>query len=88
MILHLCDKLGVCYTDNRNITRKHLCKDGLHLVESPKVILANSFLYYLSKCFLIGIYYRGYLLRDDITNTKLGIPKSSAADLEIFEFFT
>ena len=63
MIVHLCNKLGVCYVDNRNITRKHLWKDGLHLVESPKAILANSFLNYLSKCFLIGIHYRGYLLR-------------------------
>ena len=38
MILHLCNKLGICYVDNRNIRRKHLWKDGLHLVESGKVI--------------------------------------------------
>ena len=55
MIVNLCYKLGVCYVDNRNIRRKHLWKDGLHLVESGKVILANNFLSYLSKCFLIRI---------------------------------
>ena len=44
MISHLCNKLGICYVDNRNIRMKHLWKDGLHLVESGKVILANNFL--------------------------------------------
>ena len=43
MIVRLCNKLGLCYNDNRNIRRKHLWKDGLHLVESGKVILANVF---------------------------------------------
>ena len=55
MIVNHCCKLAVCYVDNRNIRRKHLWKDGLHLVESGKVILANNFLSYLSKCFLIRI---------------------------------
>ena len=59
VIVHLCYKLGVCYVDNRNIRRKHLWKDGLHLVESGKVILANNFLSYLSKCFLIQIHHPG-----------------------------
>ena len=43
MIVHLCNKLGICYVCNRNIRRKHLWKDDLHLVESGKVILANNF---------------------------------------------
>ena len=43
-IKHLCN-LDICYVDNRNIRMKHLWKDGLHLVESGKVILANNFLY-------------------------------------------
>ena len=59
MILHLCNKLGICYVDNRNIRMKHLWKDGLHLVESGKVILANNFLSSLSKCFLIRTHYLG-----------------------------
>ena len=65
MILHLCNKLGICYIDNINIRMKHLWKDGLHLVESGKVILANNFLSYLSKCFLICCVriIWGYLLR-------------------------
>ena len=58
MIVNLCYKLDVCYVDNRNI-RKHLWKDGLHLVASGKVILANNFLSYLSKCFLIRIHHPG-----------------------------
>ena len=44
MIVHICSKLGICYVDNRNIRREHLWKDGLHLVQSGKVILANNFL--------------------------------------------
>ena len=60
MIVHICHKLGVCYVNNRNIRRKHLWKDGLHLVESGKVILANNFfLSYLSKRFLIRIHHPG-----------------------------
>ena len=31
--------------------RKKLWKDGLRHVESGKVILANNFLFYSSKCF-------------------------------------
>ena len=58
MIVHLCNKLGLCYVDNQNIRRKHLWKDGLHFVESGKVILANNFLSYLSKC-LIRIHHPG-----------------------------
>ena len=59
MIVHLRSKLGICYVDNQNIRREHLWKDGLHLVESGKVILANNFLSYLSKCFLIRIHHPG-----------------------------
>ena len=85
MIVHLYYKLGVCYVDNRNIRRKYLWKDGLHLVESGKVILANNFLSYLSKCTHTSS--GGIYLDDDIRNTKLGISvsKSSAADLEMLQ---
>ena len=47
MIEHLCNKLGICHVDNRNMRRKHLWKDGLHLFESAKIILANNFFSYL-----------------------------------------
>ena len=60
MIVHLCYKLGACYVDNRNIRRKHLWKDGLHLVESGKVILANNLLSYLGfNVFSIRIHHPG-----------------------------
>ena len=88
MILHLCNKLGICYVDNRNIRMKHLWKDGLHLVESGKVILANNFLSYLSKCFFNTYTSSGVIyLDDDIRNTKLdlSVSKSSAADLEMLQ---
>ena len=84
MIVHLCNKLGICYIDNRNIRRKHFWKDGLHFVEPGKVILENNFLSYLSKTHTSsGVFY----LDDDIRNTKLGISvaKSSAADLEMLQ---
>ena len=88
MIVHLYYKLGVCYVDNRNIKRKYLWKDGLHLVESGKVILANNFLSYLSKYFLIRIQHPGvFTVDDDIRNTKLriSVSKNSAADLEMLQ---
>ena len=88
MIVHLYYKLGVCYVDNRNISRKHLWEDGLHLVESGKVILANNFLSYLSKYFLIRIQHPGvFTVDDDIRNTKLriSVAKNSAADLEMLQ---
>ena len=87
MIVHLCNKLGVCYVDNRNVKRKHLWKDGLHLVESCKVILANNFYLTYVNVFNThtpsGVIY----LDDDIRNTKLGISisRSSAADLEMLQ---
>ena len=59
MILHLGNKLGICYIGNRNIRMKHFWKDCLHLVESDKVILANNVLSYLSKCFLIRTHHLG-----------------------------
>ena len=36
------------YIDNSRITQDHLYKDGLHLLESGKVILARNFTYYLN----------------------------------------
>ena len=57
-ILYLTDKHSVLYqsTDiaynegfgfinNINITSQYLWKDGLHLIESGKVILANNFIH-------------------------------------------
>ena len=81
MTVHLCNKLGISYVDNRNIRRKHLRKDGLHLVESGKVDLANKMFFNTHTSF--GVIY----LDDDIRNIKLGISvsKSSEADLEMFQ---
>ena len=35
------------FIDNDNITEQHLWKDGIHLKENGKNILANNYLYYL-----------------------------------------
>ena len=43
MIVDLRNKLGMYYIDRTNIRGKHLWKDGLHLVKSGKVIVANNF---------------------------------------------
>ena len=59
MIERLCNKIGIFYIENRNIRRKHFWKDGLHIVESVKVVLASKFLSYLSKCFSIRIDHPG-----------------------------
>ena len=36
------------FIDNRKIKRGHLFRDGLHLLESSKVILADNFIYCLN----------------------------------------
>ena len=58
MIEQLGNKLGICYLDNRNIRRKHLWKDTLHLHGSGKVILTNHLFVFL---FLIRIYHPGVI---------------------------
>ena len=42
---------GVNLIDNRNIKGRHLYRDGLHLLESGKRILANNSITYLNKKF-------------------------------------
>ena len=75
--LYLCIKLGICYEDNSNARRKHLWKDGLHLVESGKVILASKFFSYLRKCFFnTHTSSEGIYLDDYIRNAKPGVSAS------------
>ena len=37
------------YVDNRNIRGKHFYKDGLHLMEEGKIILARNLIFCLNK---------------------------------------
>ena len=40
--------------DNSKMKRDHLFRDGLHLLESGKVILANDFIYYLNSIYSVN----------------------------------
>ena len=41
-LVSLCKRLEINYIDNRNIRETHLFKDGLHLLDTGKQILANN----------------------------------------------
>ena len=49
VIQNFCQKYGWFYVDNRNIGGKHLYKDGLHLMEEGKIILARNLVFCLNK---------------------------------------
>ena len=49
MIQNFCQNYGWFYVDNRNIRRKYLYKDGLHLMEEDKIILARNLIFCLNK---------------------------------------
>ena len=42
-LANVCKEMQVCFIDNRNITGFYLFRDGLHLLESRKMLLANNF---------------------------------------------
>ena len=47
-LVSLCKRLEINYTDNRNIRETHLFKDGLHLLDTGKRILANNLIFNLN----------------------------------------
>ena len=49
LIQKFCQEYGWFYVDNRNIRGKHLYKDGLHLMEEGKIILARNLIFCLNK---------------------------------------
>ena len=42
-LANVCKEMQVYFVDNRNITGFYLFRDGLHLLESGKMLLANNF---------------------------------------------
>ena len=48
----MCDANGYFYIDNGNITGNELFRDGLHLVESGKQLLAQNFVTNVTNSFL------------------------------------
>ena len=43
-----CMKYGFCFIDNGAVWEKDLWKDGIHLIESGRIIAANNLINYLS----------------------------------------
>ena len=43
-----CMKYGFCVIDNRAVLEKDLWKDGIHLIESGRVIAASDLINYLN----------------------------------------
>ena len=51
MISNFCNTNGLYYIDNRNIRADCLHKDGLHLIDKGKIVLANNFIINLNQIF-------------------------------------
>ena len=47
-LVSLFERLEINYIDNRNIWETHLFKDGLHLLDTGKRILADNFIFNLN----------------------------------------
>ena len=43
-----CMKYGFCFIDNGVVSERDLWKDGIHLIESGRVIVANNLINYLN----------------------------------------
>ena len=52
-ISNFCNTNGLYYIDNRNIRADCLYKDGFHLIDKGKIVLANNFIINLNQKFLI-----------------------------------
>ena len=51
-ISKFCNTNGLYYIDNRNVRADCLYKDGLHLIDKEKIVLANNFIINLNQNFL------------------------------------
>ena len=54
LIKNMCNIEGYCYGNIDNITRANLFKDGLHLLDTGKQILADNFVFNLNRNFLMS----------------------------------
>ena len=50
----MCNIEGYCYVNNDNITRANLFKDGLHLLDTGKQILADNLVFNANRNFLMS----------------------------------
>ena len=54
LIKNMSNIEGYCYVNNDNITRTNLFKDGLHLLDTGKEILADDFVFNVKRNFLMS----------------------------------
>ena len=54
LVKNMCNIEGYCYVNNDNITRANLFKDGLHLLDTGKQILADNFVFNVNRNFLMS----------------------------------
>ena len=54
LIKNMCNIEGYCCVNNDNITRANLFKDGLHLLDTGKQILADNFVFNVNRNFLMS----------------------------------
>ena len=72
VIQNFCQQYGWFYVDNRNTRGKHLYKDGLHLMEKGKIILARNLIFCLNKVT------SNYFLDDNfLDNLKENLPEET-----------
>ena len=48
MVKSLCDEKGYHFISNDNISREHLYKDGVHLLDNGTDILAGNFVNFIN----------------------------------------
>ena len=72
------------HTDNRNIKADCLYKDGLHLIDKGKIVLANNFIINLNQNFLTHIHHPLDAFLNQECISKL-TSNSIEADLQILQ---
>ena len=74
-LLKFCFENQFYFNDNSKINRDNLFRDGSHLLESGKGILANNFIYYLD--FIYSLIFDGNLWNLECRGTEEGGPNES-----------
>ena len=83
----MCNIEGYCYVNNDNITRANLFKDGLHLLDTGKQILADNFVCNVNRNFLMSPTFHPNVLLTAVQKKQYMpiVMKTSYLTLENFE---